>query len=43
MAMRVTKPFVRIYSEKLYPGHTCIQIKGEDKFGLNTMGVPPQA
>jgi ectoine hydroxylase-related dioxygenase (phytanoyl-CoA dioxygenase family) len=42
MAMRVTKPFVRVYSEKLYPGHTCIQVKGEDLFGLNTMGEPPQ-
>lgn len=43
LAVRVTVPFVRVEHEKLFKGHKCIQLAGNDPMGFNEMTSPPQA
>ncbi|HEY3234366.1 MAG TPA: phytanoyl-CoA dioxygenase family protein [Polyangiaceae bacterium] len=45
LGVRITLPFVRVYSDvrPLFPGHACILVSGEDRFGINRMQSPPQA
>lgn len=46
MAMRFTLPWVKILDPQkppLFPGHTCMMVSGEDRFGFNRMSVPPEA
>jgi hypothetical protein len=42
LAVRVTAPFVKVYSEELFDGHHCILIRGKDRFGFNKMAAPPE-
>ena len=39
LGMRVAPPFVRVDPESsfLYPGHRCVMLAGEDRFGVNRM------
>jgi ectoine hydroxylase-related dioxygenase (phytanoyl-CoA dioxygenase family) len=39
LVLRLTTPFVRVDSDRppLFPGHRCVMVCGEDRFGLNRM------
>jgi ectoine hydroxylase-related dioxygenase (phytanoyl-CoA dioxygenase family) len=41
LAIRVTLPFVRVDHVRVFPGHKVVVISGEDRFGLNELGSPP--
>jgi len=45
LSVRYTAPFVTILDQDgppLFPGHTCVVVSGEDRFGLNRTSAPPQ-
>lgn len=42
LAVRVTVPFVRVEHDKLFKGHKCIQLAGNDPMGFNEMIQPPK-
>lgn len=41
LAVRITVPWVRVDSSKIFVGHHCILLRGEDPFGFNKMGPAP--
>lgn len=41
LAVRVTVPFVRVESRRLFRGHYNILVSGEDRAGINRLGDPP--
>jgi Phytanoyl-CoA dioxygenase (PhyH) len=43
LAIRMTTPAVRVFSEELFPEHGCLLIAGEDRFAKNRMLLPPGA
>ena len=43
LAIRVTVPCVRVFHHKLYKGHKCVLLRGEDRCGFNEMAEPPVA
>lgn len=43
LAVRVTVPFVRVESRRLFPDHYNILVSGEDRAGVNRLGDPPAA
>ncbi|MBE7464654.1 MAG: phytanoyl-CoA dioxygenase family protein [Planctomycetes bacterium] len=46
MTVRLSVPFVKVYQDgpPLFPGHSCVLLSGEDRFGLNDfLPHPPQA
>jgi ectoine hydroxylase-related dioxygenase (phytanoyl-CoA dioxygenase family) len=43
LAVRVTIPIVKVDHDQLFPGHTCILLRGEDRLGLNRLSSPPTA
>lgn len=43
LAVRVTIPLVKVYHDELFPGHACVQLRGQDTMGLNRMQPPPTA
>jgi ectoine hydroxylase-related dioxygenase (phytanoyl-CoA dioxygenase family) len=42
LAVRVTMPIVKVDHDKLFPGHKCMVIRGEDTMKLNNMAEPPR-
>jgi len=46
LSARYTMPMVKLLEQDqppLYPGHTCVLVSGQDRFGLNRMSLPPTA
>ncbi len=41
LAVRITVPWVRVDSAKIFAGHYCLLLRGEDRFGFNQMGPAP--
>lgn len=41
LAIRMTIPAVRVFSDELFPGHGCIQLAGSDPLRKNRMVAPP--
>ena len=44
LSARYIPPFVSLLEQDeppLYPGHRCLLVSGQDRFGLNRMGEPP--
>lgn len=42
LSVRFTVPFVRIDSDKVFPGHACVLVGGQDRFGWNRLQAPPR-
>jgi len=41
LAVRVTVPIAQVDHDRLFPGHACMLLSGEDYMGLNRMTDPP--
>lgn len=42
LAVRTTVPWVRVDSPNVCLDHHCLLLQGEDRFGFNKMGTPPE-
>ena len=44
LSVRLTLPYVKITHDRppLFPGHRCVLVHGEDRFGINRVQAPPR-